>query len=121
MKPPRYLSKTNKKPTFLQWLYSYYNEKYFDNKLPKCRVSWTSEPYADYGWLEHQPLHIKIRDDFKKKRFLQIAAATLIHEMAHIEFRDDPEENKGDADYHGPKFKKRMRRLAYKGAFDNLI
>jgi hypothetical protein len=127
MTSPRYLKKRKKK--FLQNLYHYYNEKYFSNSLPLCPVRWTKKKEADYGWLDFNVdrdgkavnLKIFIRQEFRKGGWLMIAAQTLLHEMIHVELRDDKESRTRSADYHGPKFKKRMRQLLRGGAFDNII
>src|SRR6478735_752783 len=96
MKCPRYLKKRSK---LLTRLYKYYNEKYFDSKLPPVPVHWTKKKDADYGWLDFNVdnnenainLKIFIRYEFAKGGWLMIAAQTLLHEMIHVELRNEKE------------------------------
>lgn len=117
-------------------LFHLYNSRYFRGALPKCKIVWADiDSFGEYVPLYHKAY--KTEDEAKKAirsgefatngkvtHLIKLArwsrkqrrqwAFTLIHEMVHVELRNEP------GDYHGRKFQRRMKQLANRGAFNGL-
>lgn len=99
----------------LSRLYVKYNKTYFGNKLPECAVKW-----GDITWYgtykdgaDAAPLDHLIEIARWSQNLPEIAAMTLLHEMAHVKLRNRTHG-------HGILFQKEMQRLAKLGAFNGL-
>ena len=98
--------------------YDIYNEMYFGHKLPVVRVGfYTHRSEKDcYGFTlrvagaKHSS-YICLNPYFAE--WGKTLRATLLHEMVHVKLH-----NRGG---HGKKFKKEMKRLILRGAFDELL
>lgn len=98
--------------------YQGYNQKYFNNQLPKTVViSYTLNDnrfmaLTDYsnGYF-HITFNMKYAESDKQLHF------TLLHEMCHIRLLSEQEV---EFDMHGPKFQSCMLDLAKSGAFNDL-
>lgn len=124
----------------LIYWYKFFNKKYFGNKLPKrLWVHFGKLKRNRLGETRFQRLCNKcdkcaeLKKKFKKKiknnfvphdlRINQkfrsglgsdgMVITTLLHEMVHVSI--------GGKYYHGPKFKKELRRLMTVGAFDRVL
>jgi hypothetical protein len=100
--------------------YNGYNEKYFNNELPKDvlithdlhddRFSALTEQYK--SGMYHIQFNLKFNQSGREELF------TLLHESCHIRQMSSKE---GDEfDQHGPRWESCMHELANKGAFDEL-
>ena len=123
----------------LKYWYSFFNKKYFKNKLPdlyvhfgklsrfkmgrtKFRVLCKScdcclklrEKYKDEIKTDRLPIEISINKQFQKGLGgYELAITTLVHEMIHVSI--------GGKYYHGPKFRKEKKRLLRAGILDRCI
>jgi SprT-like family len=95
----------------LQRMYHHFNKKWFGNRLPKDMVVAFEKmyPLGCTHCRRGRPLWIDI--NFKMRHSRSNSAMTLLHEMVHVEM---PRIGGGG---HGPKFHKRMMKLARQGAF----
>jgi len=106
---------------YLKRWFLIYNRRHFRNRLPKdTRVEWSSE--IQKIALERVHVHgktkcseigccrsfIRIHPELKTK--MAVALMTLLHAMVHLDGHLT----------HGPSFQKTMKRLAMKGAFNEL-
>ena len=103
----------------LQNFYNYANEEFFNYRLPYVRLGWYNFKKSDvlcYGvtftaanaaFCEYIGIHPHF------KEWTKTAHNIILHEMIHVKFN-----NRGG---HGPKFKKELRRLLLKGAFDDCL
>ena len=90
-----------------------YNVLYFDGQLPtdtivKWSRSLAPDVVGDYDG------DATIRLNHRLRKFRPVWKLTLLHEMAHLATHAEAEE-------HGPKWHKEMRRLYRIGAFEGLL
>jgi SprT-like family len=93
----------------VQQMYHEFNRRYFSNKLPKDMVVHFARLPHDFGityGYRGRPLYIEL--DYRLRRSMSETAMTLLHECVHVENMKHG---------HGPKFHKRMLKLAKQGAF----
>ena len=93
----------------VQAMYHEFNKKWFGNRLPKDMVVIFKRMPGFHGvthTYRDRPLWIELDFDLRPSRGQ--TAMTLLHEMVHVEI---PESK------HGPRFHKRMLKLARQGAF----
>lgn len=99
-----------------QHCYDWYNEEYFDHKLPVVHVGFYRLPANVYGltakkdgarYVSHILLNVQFKnwDDTLKQ--------ILLHEMIHVKHNNQYG--------HGKRFQKERRRLILAGAFDALL
>jgi hypothetical protein len=99
----------------LEEAYADYNARFFGGLLPEIPVKWgktLSRHAAEFVTYEDRSLAIIINP--RLKPFGCYTHLTLLHEMVHAELRNER------GDLHGPKFQRRMKRLARMGAFNGL-
>lgn len=98
-----------------QWLFHYYNHKYFGGKLPKYKVVFAKDllPRNLIAECNNRRRIIRIATDIKK--LACVVRATLLHEMVHA--KQGYKDRRGDKVWHGPQFQKEMLKLAKMGAF----
>lgn len=94
----------------LQNMYLHFNKRYFGNRLYKGMVVAFEDLGRNLGvarMYRNTALYINISKNLRHSNVL--VAMTLLHEMVHVEFPTIE---------HGPKFNKRMLKLAKQGAFN---
>ena len=105
-----------------QRLFSQWNIKYFEGRLPPTLVgiapllsikNLEKGAYGYQGWLDDGTPYI-VLDKGIARFHLILAKTTLLHEQIHLYL---PETSRG----HGAYFKAQIRRIAALGAFDRLI
>lgn len=103
-------------------LYSYYNEKYFNNKCPKHLLFKKSNTKGIFGLATLRSGALKDNSDFYKLSVNLTNIAndpimfidTLLHEMIHLylyKIGRDNNDLEAIHDSHGPRFQAEMRRL----------
>lgn len=111
-----------KKSPEYQRLFSQWNRKYFEGRLPPTLVgiapllsikNLEEGAYGYQGWLDNGSPYIVI-DKGISEFHVVLAYQTLLHEQIHLFL---PPAKKG----HGKFFKAEIRRIASLGAFDELI
>lgn len=95
----------------LRWWYGRYNNLYFGGKLQKIRFGFNSRNTELGSVLHSNPPILFINNKLRWSRTL--SKTTLLHEMIHVKLGHGPGHNK--------EFRKELRRLILKGAFDNLL
>ena len=101
----------------LKRLYAKYNRKYFDGRLPPCRVEFHKCVGAvAYCWAKESPARINIDPKYRSEwNYLKI---TLLHEMVHVAVGEDEFTNADP----GPLFREKKAWLIHvMRAFDDLI
>jgi hypothetical protein len=96
----------------LMIMYRDFNRKYFSNALPHDLVVEYGRLKGFFGITEcykNRPLYVILDWDLRKSRVH--SAMTLLHELVHVE---NPEWYG-----HGPRFHKRMLKLAKEKAFNS--
>jgi hypothetical protein len=97
--------------------YAFYNDLFFDNKLPKnTLVTYANIPGfmgLTFECGEQKKMCIVI--DRASNSVSRVAKMTLLHEMIHVKLW-----NVIDFDIHGTEFQNEMHRLANEHAFDEL-
>ena len=105
-------------------LYDFLNGRYFRSRLPDIPVLWCRKHYQGprnkhtmgSSWFDAETkLPKRITLNMKYKTAFTLWAATLLHEMCHIEQWRVPSKQQ-----HGRKFQNRMKQLAARGAFNGL-
>lgn len=104
-------------------LYLFLNARYFRGALPNIPVVWSKDLHKGVrkhtmgsSWFDPETkLPKRITLNPKYKTAFALWAATLIHEMVHVQQWKVPEKQ-----MHGRKFQKRMKQLAARGAFCEL-
>ena len=102
--------------TDLKTWYTFYNEVYFDGKLPNDTILRLADMQEEgfMGLTQHVDGTFLITIDPAFNPAEREARATLLHEMVHVavfpEFFS-----------HGPRWHVRLRRLIVDGAFDDLV
>jgi hypothetical protein len=99
----------------LEEAYAEYNTRFFGGLLPKIPIKWgktLSRHAAEFVTYKDSSMVIVINP--RLKPFGCYTQLTLLHEMVHVELRKEP------GDTHGPKFQRRMKKLARMDAFDGL-
>lgn len=116
----------------LEAAYGYYNRKYFGGLLPKISVRWSNDlpdgrvkghkeiQFAEFNWSSADPNDGEILLAAWMRSYNAIWRMHLLHEMSHVQLREDSAEIKSSCYTHSRKWKKVMRDLAAAGAFDNL-
>ena len=97
----------------LRRLYSFYNTKWFDGKLPEITVHFGDIEkgcLGDTEFIGNDPVIITIARNIKT--WNRLVRSVLIHEMCHVSLPVRI--------VHGPRFEARMRELAARGAFTGL-
>ena len=106
-------------------LYGFWNARYFGGRLPNIRVGFSKvlcqgKDFHRLGatefWFKGDrkyPVRILLNDRYKNE--FGVWAATLLHEMVHVQQWRTPTDQ-----MHGRKFQKRMKQLAAAGAFNRL-
>jgi len=93
----------------VQRMYHHFNKKYFGNRLPKDMIvdfNRAKDYHGRTAFYKTRPLHIQIGWHLRDSN--AHVALTLLHEMVHVEL---------PARFnHGPRFHKRMLKLAKQGA-----
>lgn len=98
------------KGNWLKRAYKGFNKNYFGNKLPKKAKVYWADMKGDMGV---QIGLDRIAINRELKRWPRIALETLLHEMVHLAMPYDLG--------HSKKFKKRIKKLVYQGAYDSLL
>jgi len=80
--------------------------------LKECRGS-RRAPLGLFFYNEKGEPTIFVNSILKKLKFWVVTKQTIHHEMAHLDSKN--------RDSHGPSFKRRMRGLVNKGAYDTLF
>lgn len=98
--------------TTLKKAYLLYNKLYFNDALPPTTVvKWGTLIGDEEGeWTDDKEIIVNT----KLRRFHNSWRLTLLHEMAHQATDDETAE-------HGPRWRRLMKRLYKKGAFDDLL
>lgn len=103
-----------------------FNKTHFFGRLPSIPVRWSEKPWTndEYGHLFYYPETLHDEKSYaviylakSLKGMSEVWHRALLHEMAHWKLRRYLE----CEPYHGYRFKKEMRRLRNRGAFDDLL
>ena len=108
------MARRKKKKSLFQ-VFMYYNRKYFGGKLKvsDLRLKKMSHLIAGETTFYEGGVHPSIVINEALTNWGRCVRIVLLHEMAHISLPKDAE--------HGPRFKRRIRRLVKQGAYDDLL
>ena len=108
----------------LNWMFTYYNKKYFGNLLPKYKVVFAF-PTMDRRCAAEEDVDQKIiRINPRLKGFYQEVKVCLLHEMIHAKLDVTgayTKWHKSMQAWHGPVFQKEIMRLFKAGAYKGIL
>lgn len=119
----------NYKTYSLEEHFANFNQQHWNGNLPGGLLRWTEDPkdmvpgaHAQFDCDKERP-----HSDWWRIKILIPTATSedwvnglLLHEMIHLQFKDDPTERSDDPNFHGEKFKAKAAELAQLTGYDNI-
>jgi hypothetical protein len=95
----------------LNGLFDTLNERYWDGRLPRCRVTTRKSLWPAWGVADKKKRLISIHPSLLEEGQEEKLMCTLLHEMCHI----------AAGPWHGKRFLQELKRLGKWGEFDTVL